>query len=298
MAFATALLVLLLIACVCRAAPGAATPMFWHCVKNYDLQPLLHGKASLPGPYKDYFNRLPASSVNSTRPSIYGLQQQPAGMFIQFRTNTSAVHVRYTLGRSQLSMWHFRASGVSGMDAYAWDDKNAPWRWTGTSRPVYPITESKLAQLRCEAPNCPMKTFRIHLPTYNTVADDFAVGVSSALDAFVPDASHFQSAKNASIVWYGSSILQGAVASRPGQIMTHQVSRNLGTLILNFGFSGNCLMEQSVAAYLVQIDPPPSLFIIDCNPNMNFSLIANRVVPLVEYIRKNGHPTTPIVLVR
>ena len=89
-----------------------------------------------------------------------------------------------------------------------------------------------MAQLHCAAPHCPEKTFRIHLPTYNTIADDFSVGVDSAFDTFVPDESHFQNPRNASIVWYGSSILQGAVASRPGQIMTHEVSRNLGTLIL------------------------------------------------------------------
>ena len=101
-----------------------------------------------------------------------------------------------------------------------------------TSHPAFPITESTLAQLHCAAPHCPEKTFRIHLPTYNTIADDFSVGVDSAFDTFVPDESHFQNPRNASIVWYGSSILQGAVASRPGQIMTHEVSRNLDTLIL------------------------------------------------------------------
>lgn len=66
---------------------------------------------------------------------------------------------------------------------------------------------------------------------------------------------------------YGTSILQGAVASRPGQMHTHITSRGVETEIFNFGFSGNGIMELSVAQYFVDIDA--SLIIIDCNPNMN-----------------------------
>ena len=289
--------------------PAASNNIYWHTVKDYDGQNLLHGKTVLSNKELplNYYNRLPASSKNTTRPSIYGLQQQPAGMFVQFQSNSSSIHVNYTLGSSNLGMWHFPASGVSGMDAYAWDTNHQTWRWIGTSQPTYPTTVSTMTELpailannarrhRCVAPNCPTETYRIHLCTYNRIQDNFAIGLTTKYDTFVPDASHFQSIDEASIVWYGSSILQGAVASRPGQIMTHQVSRTLETLIYNFGFSGNCLMELSVAQYLIEINPKPSLFIIDCNPNMNYTLIRDRAVPLIQFIRQNGHPTTPIIM--
>ena len=48
--------------------------------------------------------------------------------------------------------------------------------------------------------------------------------------------------------------------------------------------------------YLIEINPKPSLFIIDCNPNMNYTLIRDRAVPLIQFIRQNGHPTTPIIM--
>lgn len=54
-------------------------------------------------------------------------------------------------------------------------------------------------------------------------------------------------------------------------------------------------MEISVAQYLVQV-PDIGMFIIDCNPNMDAELIGERTIPLIRYIRQNGHPTTPIVL--
>ena len=272
--------------------------IFWRNVQQYDGQSLLHGKAKLSsGEHSlNYFNRLPASSKNTTRPSIYGLQQMPAGMFVQFSTNSSSIHTTYNLGHSTLGMWHFPPTGVSGMDAYAWSEANATWRWIATTHPLFPTTQSILAALRCVSPSCPTKTYRIHLPTYNTILNNFSVGLSSSFDTFVPSSSHFQDPKIASVCWYGSSILQGAVASRPGQIMTHVVSRSLKTLIYNFGFSGNCLMETSVAQYFVQVEPPPSMFIIDCNPNMDYLLIQERAIPLIQFIRSHGHKTTPIIM--
>eukprot|EP00948_MAST-09A_sp_MAST-9A-sp1_P001658 g1658.t1 len=275
----------------------ASKDIFWHAVEDYDDQPLLHGKAKLSDGEKpqNYFNRLPASASVRTRSAIWALQQQPAGMFVQFVSNTSSIDVSYSLGNRNLNMWHFAPTGVSGMDCYVYDEGNSTWRWTGTTRPTYPNTNYPIASVRCQAPNCPTNTFRIHLPPYNTVMNNFSIGVSSSYDTFIPDATHFQDPSQSSIVWYGSSILQGAVASRPGQMMTHQVSRSLETLIYNFGFSGNCLMELSVAEYLVKVDPPPSMFIIDCNPNMDYLLINERIIPLVTFIRKT-HPSTPIIL--
>jgi hypothetical protein len=73
------------------------------------------------------------------------------------------------------------------------------------------------------------------------------------------------------------------------------LSRMIRRAIFNFGFSGNCLMEVSVAQYLCATVPPPGLFVIDCSHNMNASLIADRAVPLVQYVR-TLLPSVPIVL--
>ena len=48
------------------------------------------------------------------------------------------------------------------------------------------------------------------------------------------------------VVWYGTSILQGGVASRPGNAFTNMISRRLKHEIYNFGFSGNGKMEVGV----------------------------------------------------
>ena len=45
------------------------------------------------------------------------------------------------------------------------------------------------------------------------------------------------------IVWYGTSIDQGGVASRPGSTYTNVLTRSLGRIVLNFGFAGNGVDE-------------------------------------------------------
>ena len=239
------------------------------------------------------FERLPASSKGVVRDAVYGLSEQPAGLFVQFESDASCIFVNYTLVSASTSMWHFASTGEAGMDLYAWDDGNATWRWTGTAAPSYPVTTKKVAAAACSsADKCKLRSYRLHLPTYARVRD-VQIGINREANVLRSDSTHIDASAKP-IVWYGTSILQGAVASRPGQINTHIVSRALSREIYNFGFSGNGLMELSVARYLAPI--PASLIIIDCNPNMVASLITNRTKPLVAYLRTHGHATTPIVL--
>ena len=103
------------------------------------------------------------------------------------------------------------------------------------------------------------------------------------------------------LMWYGTSIIQGGVSFKPGSIATARISRALAREVLNFGFSAQCKMEQSVAAYLVNASSAssglaPALIVIDCLWNMQPAEIASAAAPLVAFIRAHGHATTPIVL--
>ena len=288
---------LFLIAAVAITAADAGS-VVWRAAQ--DVPGLLHGRAFPRNATKAPYDRLPATAEKTCRPAIWSLSEQPAGMFLQFGTNSRTVQVKYNLTGKGLDMWHFPSTGVSGMDAYVWDAGNKTWRWTGTAHPAYPQTSFVAGQLRpCggaagEKP-CPDTLYRVHLPTYNgVVGGSLLIGLSEGA-TLTPDASKFIGGQGA-VVWYGTSILQGGVASRPGQIFTHEVSRNLGRLVYNFGFSGNGLMELSVAQYLAAIRPAPGLFILDCNPNMLGDLIGARAVPLIRYLRTHGWAETPIIM--
>ncbi len=97
------------------------------------------------------------------------------------------------------------------------------------------------------------------------------------------------------IVWYGTSIQQGGVASRAGNTYDAIISRTLQREVLNLGFANNGVMELSVGELLSDIKDA-AVIVIDCLPNMNTAQVVNRTIPLVQYLRANGHPTTPIVL--
>eukprot|EP01052_Picozoa_sp_SAG31_P034568 SAG31_NODE_4059_length_3630_cov_2.094308_2_plen_159_part_00 len=129
------------------------------------------------------------------------------------------------------------------MDLYGWDEGNSTWRWTGTSHPRYPETMGKMASVTCRGA-CKPRAYRLHLPTYMATSA-VEIGVNSAAAtsksySISSDSSHLGAEKP--IVWYGTSILQGGVASRPGQVNTHIVSRALETEIYNFGFSGATIL--------------------------------------------------------
>ena len=78
--------------------------------------------------------------------------------------------------------------------------------------------------------------------------------------------------------------------------MTHVaiLGRRLDWPVLNLGFSGNGKMEPEVAALLAALDP--SVYVVDCLPNMNAQEVSDRAAPLVRTLRA-AHPQTPIVLV-
>ena len=56
-----------------------------------------------------------------------------------------------------------------------------------------------------------------------------------------------ESPRPAPVVFYGTSITQGGVVSRPGMAFTNIIGRSLSRDVLNFGYSGQGYMELSVA---------------------------------------------------
>jgi hypothetical protein len=97
-------------------------------------------------------------------------------------------------------------------------------------------------------------------------------------------------------VWYGTSILQGGVTVKVGNIETARVSLALNREVYNFGFSGNCHFDTAVAQFLVQIENP-SLVIVDCMWNNAGPGIKAAATAFVTYLRSHGLPaSTPVVL--
>lgn len=231
-----------------------------------------------------YYDRLPGRAHGLVRQVVWDLSRQSAGMCVHFATDSASIHVRWTLRLSRLAMPHMAATGISGVDLYALDDAGR-WRWLAVGQPDgYPVLEQKLVDGL--APG--LRQYRLYLPLYNGV-ESVEIGVDKAA-VFQP----IPPRTTKPIVFYGSSIVQGACASRPGMHHVAILGRRLNQPVVNLGFSGNALMEPELAQLVAELDP--SIFVLDALPNMNAALIAERFAPFVRTLR-SAHTETPIVLV-
>lgn len=269
----------------------------------------MNGRAfnDTPSPY----NRLPAAAQSTVRSAVWDLSLNSAGISVSFNASCANLYVDYGLASTVEYMVHFAATGVSGADLYAWDAAS------GTQRFVAPMplnygTQRTTALLVSGLPLTTV-TYTLWLATYNTVTGlrigvDPGCSLTSAAAVPPPPPTTTTTMMHAGdavgaraldgpVVWYGTSILQGGVDVKVGNIFSSTVARGLpaGVALYNFGFSGNCLMETDVAQWLVTVSPPPSVFIIDCNHNMDAAQIAAAALPLVQFMRA-ALPRTTIVL--
>jgi lysophospholipase L1-like esterase len=232
------------------------------------------------------YDRLPARAEAIVRKEVWDLSRDSAGMVVRLQTTSPELHVRYRLTRDRLAMAHMPATGVSGVDLYGHD--GARWRWIQVTRPGQQEVTAALFQDQ-PATETP-RQFLLYLPLYNGIAR-LEVGVPAGATV-APMAA--RAADRKPIACYGTSILHGACASRPGMAWSAIVGRALDREVINLGFSGNGRMEAEVGEFLTELDP--AVFVVDCLPNMSTTLVEERTAPLVQQLRAR-HAKTPILLV-
>jgi lysophospholipase L1-like esterase len=208
-------------------------------------------------------------------------------MLVRFQTDAAAIHARYSVLSASLAMPHMPATGVSGLDLYARDDQGRD-RWLAVARPTAQQMTLELAAGIDPLPDGKPRLYTVYLPLYNGV-ESLEIGVA-ATAVFEPVAPRAEPP----LVFYGTSIMHGACASRPGMSITGILGRRLDRPVINLGFSGNGRMDAEVVELLAELKP--CVYAIDCLPNMGAEQVAERTEPLVRRLRQ-AHPETPILLV-
>ena len=229
------------------------------------------------------YDRFPGRAGEIVRPPVWALSRDAAGLYVDFITDSPRVAARWSLTRERIGMAHMPATGVSGLDLYVWDARELRWRWLANGRPTaYPENEVTLVN------NLPVKErqYRLYLPLYNGIAS-LAIGTDGGVRDAGPD-------PRKPVVIYGTSITQGASASRPGMAYPALLGRQLGRNVINLGFSGNARGEPEVAELLAELDP--AVFVLDPLPNMSGPTVTPLLDEFITILRRK-HPRTPIVLV-
>lgn len=262
-----------------KAAPAIPADVAWHDVTKWGVE----GRGWADQERKRWFDRLPAKAEGKVTPAVWGLSRDSAGMMVRFKTDAKSIYTRYSLAKSNLAMPHMPATGVSGLDLYARDDKGM-WKWVQVTRPSAQKVEAAI--INDLAPG--FREYAAYLPLYNGIESlEIGVPAGAKFEGLAPRAEK-------PVIFYGTSITHGACASRPGMVHTAILGRRLDRPVINIGFSGNGRMDAAVGELMTEIDA--AVYVIDCLPNMQPADVAAKCVPLVKQLRA-ARPNTPIVLV-
>ncbi|MDD6750611.1 MAG: SGNH/GDSL hydrolase family protein [Bacteroidales bacterium] len=241
------------------------------------------------------FVRLEDSAEGLVRKPVWDLSRNSAGLSLVFRSNTRRLELSFDVFGWK-GMNHMPATGVSGVDLFAYKPDGEELWCAAKFMPQFkeeyievPATGSQTATAQTTtAPSstpssaqartvrvtrvaysfeqidyeegCEEYEWHLYLPLYNTV-ENFRMAVEEGCRLeWVPRD------ERQPIVVYGTSIAQGACATRPGMAWTNLVERELRYPVVNLGFSGNGKLEAELFALLDQIDA--GVYIIDCLPNI------------------------------
>jgi hypothetical protein len=230
------------------------------------------------------YDRLPERAHGLVPEVVWELSRNSNGLFSRFRTDATSISARWTLGLAELAMTHMPATSVSGLDLYA-EDESGRVRWVAVGHPAtFPDVDVELVN----GLDAGEHVFTVYFPLFNNL-ERAEIGLPPGLSFELLPA---QTAEP--IVYYGTSIIHGASASRAGMSLPPILSRRLGRTVINYGFSGNARMEVELARFMAEIDA--AAYVIDCLPNMDADLVRERGLPFMETLRA-ARPDTPVLLV-
>jgi len=251
--------------------------------------PTLKGKAWQNPDSLNYFNRLPTEAEKNVRKEVWDLAKNTAGEYIDFYTTAQQIVVKYQL-KAGKNLENMPTLGVSGLDLYAQDFQNK-WHWI---KAKYSYKDTITYAYGNFNQSVKIKRFRLYLPLYNA-PKWLKLGINANAELKVEEAN-----EKAPLVFYGTSIMQGASAGRPGMAWLNILGRKLAQPVINLGFSGNGRLESPLIDLMNQTDA--KLFVLDCQPNLTDKKvypaeeIEKRITSSVQGL-KAKHPNTPILLV-
>ena len=235
---------------------------------------------------KTLYQRLPAALEGVSRDAVWYLGTQSAGLYIRFRSNSTSIHARWT---SSYGSWlsNMNPTGVRGLDLYILTD--GQWRHAGVGRPSQEKTSTDCL-IRNMTPES--REYMLYLSLYDGI-DRLEIGVDEG--SFLVPPQIDSPRRDRPVVMYGTSILQGCSASRPGMAGTNILSRALDREVINLGFSGNALLDMEIARLMASV-PDPAVYVLDYAPNAYAPMIREHGEEFFRILR-DSHPDVPVIFI-
>ena len=234
------------------------------------------------------YERLPALLEGVIRKPVWDLAHHSAGISVRFRSNSTSIRLRWeSFGLHTMN--HMTDTGTRGLDLYSQDPSDGSWRFVKSARPDKEPVNDKLVISNMDPV---MREYIVYLSLYEGVKKiEIGIDEGAVIDQPALDSPR----KGSPIVMYGTSILQGGCANRPGMAFTNIISRELDREVVNLGFSGNARLDYEIAELMAQVEDP-SLFVLDNVPNCEHELIDERQEKFFRIIR-DAHPDVPVVFI-
>ena len=228
------------------------------------------------------FYRVDKDVAPLVSPSVVQKSTQTAGGRIRFKTDSTYIAIKAVLHNTE-DVAIMADVAVKGFDFYA------DGVFVRSFSPVPRQGDGDFESIRDVSGERREREITINLPLYAGITELY-IGLEE--NASLKEAAPYRISKP--VVFYGSSITNGASASRPGMTYEGMISRRLDCDFHNLGFGGSARGESAMADYIAGMEM--SAFVYDYDHNApSVEHLINTHEAMFKKVREK-HPTLPIIM--
>ncbi|MGI6202701.1 MAG: SGNH/GDSL hydrolase family protein [Eubacteriales bacterium] len=207
--------------------------------------------SGLVDPQPGRFWRLPEGIIDRVNEGVAYHARQTAGACVRFATDSAVLRLDVRL-REYTAWTHMTVRGIAGCDIFA------DGAFVASAGPA--VTGDLAYSCEVRLPGGAMHEIRVNLPLFATV-ESIEIALDDAAAVSAPAPYRF----GLPVVFYGSSITNGACASIPANAYPTMLAMRMGFEEYNLGFSGSARGEDIMAEYIASLDMAAFVYDYDHN---------------------------------
>lgn len=232
------------------------------------------------------FKRMPDEAGKGISKNVARLYTNPAGGRIRFETDSEYIALKvsfpYCAARSGITL-----GALAGFDVYLAEDGKEVYY--GSVKPPVDVECGYEGILYMNSRK--MKAITLYMPLYNDVCQ-----LEIGLEEGCVLKKYQQEYRNRTpVLYYGSSITQGAGASRCGLTYAAMISRKYNLDFLNLAMSGSALAEDAMIEYMKGLEI--CCFVCDYDHNAPSAEYLEKTHGKLYRAMRGSHPDIPVILV-
>ena len=231
------------------------------------------------------YGRIPADMMDKVPPGVKWMAGNSTGHYFLLETDSPKFGVRWKCVQTSSTDPFIPPQGMYGIDIYMRD--GAGWKFLKNGR--LGGGSDGWEETRVDLVGKKPCRLLVYLPIR---AEVLGVKLGVVAGSKLEPCGH-ESGITKPVVHYGTSLVHGGCASRPGLVFTSQAARSLDLPYVNLGFSGCARLEPIMADVMARADA--SLYIVDTAWNCTEAQVSERAEPFLRRLHAL-RPDVPILL--